>query len=148
MSPIIQGADLTSVSTDRQPWPEGNYKVTIKESVVEGNGKTLIIKSRIDECDVDISAMPESKDGGHEYWDYINLVQNDGKQNRISLEHIKRYLEAVFGKGSAEAEASPPDTDVLNGHSVELFITQRTYTPKGETEERTVNNIKRIFAAA
>lgn len=145
--PIISGADLTSVSTERQAWPEGTYKVTVKESVVEGNGKTLIIKSRIDETDQDISAMPQSKSGDHEYWDYINLVQNDGKQNRISLEHIKRYLEAVFGKGSAEAEASPPDTDVLNGHSLTLYVTKRTYTPGGETEERTVNNVKRVLPA-
>lgn len=133
--PVIQGADLTSVSTEREPFPDGEYVVTIKDSEIADN-KTLIIKSRIE-------SPAEFKD--REFWDYINLVQNDGKQNRIGLETMKRYLEAVFGKGSAEAEASPPDTDVLNGHSVTLQLVVSTYTKDGE--ERKNNKVKRIYPA-
>jgi len=135
--PVIQNADLTSVSTEREPYPEGEYLITVKESELKDN-KTVIIKSRIEE---------PAEFQGREYWDFINIVQNDGKMNRIGLENIKRYLEAVFGKGSPEAEASPPDTDVLNGHQVRALLTIREYTPQGETEARRNNQTKRVFPA-
>jgi hypothetical protein len=137
--PIIQGADLTSVSTTREPFPAGEYTVTVKESELQNN-KSLIIKSRID-------AAEDESFVGREYWDFINIVQNDGKQNRIGLETCKKYLEAVFGKGSPEAEASPPDTDVLNGHQVKLVLGIREYKKEGETEMTRNNQTKRIFAA-
>ena len=133
--PVIQGADLTSVSTEREPFPDGEYLLTIKESEVQ-NGKMVVIKSTIEE--------PQEFQG-REYWDFINIIQNDGKQNRIGLENIKRYLEAVFGKGSPEAEASPPDTDVLNGHSVRALISTREYQKDGETKRN--NQVKRVFPA-
>lgn len=142
--PIIAGADLTSVSTDREPYPEGEYLVTIKESEVK-DGKSVIIKSRIEE---------PTEFQGREYWDFINIRQNDGKQNRIGLENIKRYLEAVFGKGSPEAEASPPDTDVLNGSQVKLLLQIREYVPdsekskpEAEQEKKRNNQTKRVFPA-
>ena len=141
--PVIQGADLTSVSTKREPFAEGEYKVTVKESELS-NAKTLIIKSRIDEGP-DSSTEYQNQ----EFWDYVNLVQNDGKQNRIGLTTIKRYLEAAFGEGSSEAEASPPDTDVLNGHQVGLYLTIEEYKGKdwkeGDELQRR-NKVKRIFA--
>lgn len=142
--PVIEGADLTSVSTDRDPYPENEYLVTIKESEIK-DGKTLIMKTRIDE--------PEEF-AGREFWDFINLVQNDGKRNEIGLTTIKRYLEAVYGKGSAEAEASPPDTDVLNGMSVRLLLTESEYEDKKDIDPATGkgrlkrnNKVKRIFPA-
>lgn len=142
--PVIEGADLTSVSTDHEPYPGGEYLVTVKESEIQ-NGKSLIIKSRIEE---------PVEYQGREYWDFINLKQNDGKQNRIGLESTKRYLEAVFGKGSPEAEASPPDTDVLNGHQVKLLLEVREYWPNNIPEaDRTPENkkknnqTKRVFPA-
>lgn len=138
--PVIQGADLTSVSTDRF-FPEGEYLVTVKESKLSDDGKSLQIISRIDE---------PAEFADREYWDFINLIQNDGKQNRMGLGTIKSYLEAAFGKGSPEAEASPPDTDPLNGHSLKLVLTVREYKGKdwkeGDEMEKG-NRVKRIFPA-
>lgn len=143
--PVIEGADLTSVDTTRQPLPEidSGYLVTVKESEISADKRTLILKMRIDE---------PTQDPPREFWDYINLVQNDGKQNRISLEQIKRYLEAVFGKGSPEAESSPPDTDVLNGHMVRLYLIVDEYKdtkPGSPTfgEVKKNNKVKKIFPA-
>lgn len=142
--PVIEGADLTSVSTEREPFAAGEYLVTVKESEIK-DGKTLIIKSRIEEP-VEFQ--------GREYWDYINLRQNDGKQNRIGLESAKRYMEAVFGKGSPEAESSPPDTDVLNGHQVRVLLEVREYwkndipEPQRTEDNKSRNNqTKRVFPA-
>lgn len=142
--PIIEGADLTSVSTEREPYPDGEYLVTVQSSEIK-DGKSLIIKSRIEE---------PVEYQGREYWDFINLKQNDGKQNRIGLESCKRYLEAVFGKGSSEAEASPPDTDVLNGHQVKLLLETRSYWPNSipeadrtEENKKRNNQTKRVFPA-
>ena len=84
--PVLQGADLTQVNTTREPMPEGDYLVTVLESEIQGEGKTLVLKTRIEE---------PSEFAGRQFWDYINLIQNDGKMNRISLEQIKRYIEAV-----------------------------------------------------
>jgi len=138
--PILQGADLTQVSTTREPLPEGDYVVTILESEIQGD-RTLVLKTRVEE---------PAEFAPRQFWDYINLIQNDGKQNRISLEHIKRYLEAVFGKDSPEAEASPPDTDVLNGHTVKLYLIVDEFKPKGwkEGDELSRNNkVKKILPA-
>ena len=135
--PVLQGADLTQVNTTREPMPEGDYLVTVLESEIQGEGKTLVLKTRIEE---------PSEFAGRQFWDYINLIQNDGKMNRISLEQIKRYIEAVYGKGSQEAEASPPDTDVLNGHNVRLYLIVDEFKDKtGETKKN--NKVKKIFPA-
>lgn len=135
--PILEGADLTQVSTTREPMPEGDYLVTVLESEISG-GKTLVLKTRIDE---------PAEFANRQFWDYINLIQNDGKQNRISLEHIKRYLEAVFGKDSPEAEASPPDTDVLNGHQVRLYLIIDEFKDNKTDEIRRNNKVKKILPA-
>ena len=135
--PILEGADLTQVSTTREPMPEGDYLVTVLESEISGS-KTLVLKTRIDE---------PAEFANRQFWDYINLIQNDGKQNRISLEHIKRYLEAVFGKDSPEAEASPPDTDVLNGHQVRLYLIIDEFKDNKTDEIRRNNKVKKILPA-
>ena len=142
--PIIEGADLTSVFTTREPFPEGLYTVTIFEQELQGNGKTLVMKTKIDE--------PEDL-RGREFWDFINLRQNDGKPNKISWEHIKRYLEAVFGKGSNEAEANPPDTDVLTGTQVKLYLKEDSYEDAKDLDEfgkptvKRNNKVKKILSA-
>lgn len=138
--PVLQGADLTQVSTTREPLPEGDYLVTVLESEIQ-NDRTLVLKMRVEE---------PAEFAPRQFWDYINLVQNDGKQNRISLEQIKRYIEAVYGKGSPEAEASPPDTDVLNNHQLRLYLIIDEFKPKNwkEGDELSRNNkVKKIFPA-
>lgn len=136
--PVIEGADLTSVSTKREPYPEGEYSITIKESEFQDDSKkTLILKSIIDE--------PEQF-RGRELWDFINLVQNDGKVNKIGWTTIKRYLEAAYGKKSVEAEAAPPDTDLLNGQQVKVYLKQTSYKDKAG-EEQQKNEVKKIFEA-
>ncbi len=136
MCPVIEGADLTSVSTTREPYPEGEYTVTVKESEVSEDGRTLTLKSVIDE---------PAQYQGRELWDFINLVQNDGKQNKIGLTTIKRYLEAAFGKKSSEAEASPPDTDVLNGQTIKVYLKIGSYKKDGQDVPK--NEVKKIYEA-
>lgn len=138
--PVLHGADLSSVSTERKLYDEGEYLVTIIGSEMGGKSKNmLIIKTKI-------AAAPNDADVDSEFWDWINYIQNDGKVNQISLSHIKRYMESVFGKDSAEANASPPDTDLLNGSQVRLYLIQDPYTDNSGTEK--VNNkVKQIFPA-
>jgi hypothetical protein len=143
MCPVIEGADLTSVSTEFEPYPENNtgYKVTILSSALSDDKKQLQIKTRIEE--------PEEFNG-RPYTDFINLVQNDGKKNTIGHTTIKRYMEAVFGKGSAEAESNPPNTDLLNGHQALLFLEINEYKPKGWKEGDALkknNKTKKILPA-
>jgi hypothetical protein len=137
--PVIQNADLTSVSTKNEPFPEGNYDFVIFESELSDDQRTVIIKHKCEAGD-------DPQQVGREYWNWINLIQNDGKPNRVGAIQIKRYMEAVFGEGSPEAETASPDTDVLNGHRVKLFLKVRTYTPKGSTEEKKSNEVKMISA--
>lgn len=137
MCPVIEGADLTSVSTTREPYKEGEILVTIKESEFQTDEKkTLIIKTKIE-------APEEYKD--REYWDFVNLIQNDGKKNKIGWTTIKRYMEAAFGKGSAEAESVPPDTDLLNGRQVKLYLKLTSYKKDGVDVPK--NETKKIYAA-
>jgi len=149
--PIIEDADLTSVSTDREPFPEGMYSVTVKESELIPEGKGVIIRSRIDSAEVE--GEDGSKFAEREYWDYIYTKQNDGKANKMGLEQIKKYMEAAFGKGSPEADTPRPDTDLLNGQQLKLYLTVRTYDDKNEKDvngqpvKRRSNSVKKIFAA-
>lgn len=136
--PIIEGADMASVSTERELLPEGSYTMTIKESELSEDGRSLIIKHRIDSAPDEAQARV-----GQEWWNWINIKANDGKVNEIGFSQIKRYLEAVFGKGSSESNSN--DTDPLNGASVELYIVQKSYKKDGE--DKTVNNVKRITKA-
>lgn len=143
MCPVIEGADLTAVSTVREPLPESEYLVTVKGSEFQAEDKkTLIIKSTVE--------SPEEVNGvhvqGREYWDFINLIQNDGKKNKIGWTTIKRYMEAAFGKGSAEAESTPPDTDLLNGQQVRLYLKVGSYKDKNN-EDQPKNETKKIFEA-
>lgn len=136
MCPVIEGADLTSVSTEREPYPEGEYVVTFKESEVSDDRRQCILKTVIEE---------PAEFQGREFWDFVNLIQNDGKVNKIGWTTIKKYLEAVFGKGSTEAESSPPDTDLLNGHQARVYLKVGSYTKDGV--EKKNNKVSKIFAA-
>lgn len=136
--PIIEGADMSSVSTERELLPEGSYTMTIKESELSEDGRSLIIKHRIDSAPDEAQARV-----GQEWWNWINIKTNDGKVNEIGFASIKKYLEAVFGKGSSESNSN--DTDPLNGATVELYIVQKSYKKDGD--DKTVNNVKRITKA-
>lgn len=136
--PIIEGADMSSISTERDLLPEGEYTFTILESELSEDGKSVIIKRRID------AAPPEAeKFLNTESWDWVNIRKNDGKVNEIGFQTIKKYLEAVFGKGSDES--NQPDTDPLNGHQVGIYIVQKSYKDKNSGEDKTVNNNKKFF---
>lgn len=139
--PVIQGADLSSVTTERKAFDEGEYLVTIQSSEFGGDqNKMLIIKTKIE-------AAPNDADVGREFWDWVNVIQNDGKINQISMAHVKRYMEAVFGKGAPETEGNPPDTDPLNGHQVRLYLILDTYKDKKSGEDKTNNKVKQILSA-
>ena len=130
--PIIEGADLTSVSTDREPLTEGEYLLTVLDSEYSEDKRFLIIHHRIDEG-------PERV--GQKWQNWINVRQNDGKTNEIGLATLKRYLETVFGKGSPESKVA--DSDPLHGHQIRAYISVRSWQDKGE--ERKGNNIKKMF---
>lgn len=138
MCPILEGADLTQVSTTREPLPEGDYVVTVFESEIQKGGKTLVLKTRVEE---------PAEFAPRQFWDYINLIQNDGKPNKISLEQIKRYLEAVFGKDSPEAENTRPQTDILNGHQVRLYLIIDEFKDEKSGEKKRNNKVKKILPA-
>lgn len=136
MSPIIEGADLTKVSTERETYPEGEYICEIIGQEMDIGKKNLIIKHEIE-------SSPEGAHDGKQYWNYVNVVQNDGKPNEIGWQTIKRYMEALVGKEAANV--SNPDTDQLNGQRVGLFLTVRAYKDKETGEDKTANRAKRIW---
>lgn len=146
--PVIPNADLTKVSTDFETYEPGEYLVEVKESEFANDNKQIRIKTQI---------VEPVEHAGKIFTDFINLVQNDGKQNPYGLASVKQYLEAVFGKGSPEAESSPPDTDPLNGHQVKLLLAINEYTPKpdkatefnpdGSPKKKRNNQVKRVFPA-
>lgn len=135
--PIIEGADLSTISTERELLPEGEYLFTILDSEMSEDKSSLILKRRIEEA-------PEGSEKlvGTESWDWINLVQGDGKKNEIGLVTLKKYLEAVFGKDSPESAQA--DSDLLHGHEVRIYVIQRA----GKKDpDKLYNNSKRISAA-
>lgn len=136
--PILENVDLTTVSTKNEPYPEGEYSVTIKESEVRKQGKEIIFKHRID--------APE-KFQGREIWDFVNLKQNDGKRNEIGWKRVKKYLEVCFGEGSEQAELTPPNTDLCNAQRCKLYVVINSYTDEQTKEEKTNNKISRVMAA-
>lgn len=131
--PIIEGADLSNVSSAFDARPEGEYTIQVKESKFEKEGKFLVIHSKI------LSGPDgyEVKDNDT-YQDWINLKQNDGKVNEIGYKTIKRYLEWAFGKGSPEANQN--DTDVLNGYEGKIYL-----TVKNDNNGDPRNQIKRFI---
>ena len=131
--PIIEGADLSNVSSNNTV-PAGTYRFRVKKSEYIGdNNENLIIISEILEA-------PEEALVGKDYRDLINRVQKDGKTNEFFLQNIKRYMEACFGKGSPQAVASSPDTDWLNDQE---FIAEVTMKPDKEGTDR--NRFKKML---
>lgn len=135
MCPQIEGADLTSISTERESLPEGDYLVQVLNSELSEDKRTLIIKSEI---------IEPAEAAGREYWEFCNIVKNNGEPNEIGYQTLKRYLEAVFGKGSPESNRA--DSDPLHGHQVRLYLVPNDFTRKdGSTGHG--NKAKKIMAA-
>jgi hypothetical protein len=127
--PVIEGADLSTVSTKFPLWPEGAYKTTIKGSHFDDEKKNLIIVHRLREAHGDYKA-------GREYQNYINLKTNAGEVNEIGYQSIKKYFEPLLPE---HANDRPPNTDLLDGMDCTIYISQRT--GKDEVER---NYVKRI----
>lgn len=138
MCPIIEGADMTKISTERENLPEGIYKFTIIESEFSDDGSSLIIKRRVEEAPAEGEKFLNQVN-----WDWINIKDNSGKTNEIGFQTIKKYLECVFGKGSPESLSN--DTDPLNGHVVEIYVVE-----KGSKKEpdKLYNNNKRFISGS
>jgi hypothetical protein len=138
--PEIEGADLTSISTKTEAYPEQEYLMLITGSeFMDEAKKTLIIKRKI---------VEPAEFVDRESWDFINLVQNDGKKNDIGLKTLKRYLEAVFGKDSPESQRA--NSDPLTGHMVKVYLTQKQYKGRDWVEGDELekgNKTKKISAA-
>jgi hypothetical protein len=140
--PIIEDADLTSVSTTSEPLPEAEYEATITEVEYRTDNPAkpvVIVKSRIDGGD----------QNGRVVWDWMHMKQNDGKPNEVAKRQLKRYFEAVLGEEAANV--SRPNTDDLINARVGLFLELEEYTPKASEKNpnpkpQSRNNVKRIFA--
>lgn len=136
--PIIENADLTTVSTEYKAYPEGTYGLRIKDSSFDQNNKNLIIESEITDAE-----NPEHV--GRTYKHRINMVDNSGKRNEIGLTTLKRYLETVFGKGSPESQVA--DSDPLHGHDIRVYLVVKSYKDKTTQEDREGNEVKQMFKA-
>lgn len=136
--PVITGADLSNVSTTYQPLPAGTYKTRIKAEFEAEPKRRVIVRHKVVES-------PDGENVGREFSDYIYLDQNDGRPNEIGAKQLKRYFEAVIGKEAANTQS--PNTDDLEDAEVTVELAQRSYTPKGETEAKISNDVKKILAA-
>jgi hypothetical protein len=128
--PIIEGADMASVETERKPFPEDSYKGLIYATEMTDDKKQIVIKHKEFVRSEDGSSVEGS---GNEFWDYINVRNNDGQINKYGMADVKRYLEAVFGKGSPESLNA--DTDPLVGHVVGHYLKVEDYPKKGENRD-------------
>ncbi len=130
--PVLTGGNLSSVETSFKPYPEGLYTIRVEGSELAKDNAQLRIKSVIE--------APEEF-AGKSFTHFISLNKKDGTRNAYGWADIKRYLEAVFGKGSAEAEAGDPDTDALNGSVLKLYLVE------GEYEGKPTQEVKKILPA-
>lgn len=146
--PLIQGADLSTVSTKYEPLPAGAYKTRLKaayETDDDGVSRPRVVVRH---------KVLESFDGenvGREFTDFMYLNQNDGKPNEISLKQLKRYFEAVLGEEAANTTA--PETELLDDQEVSVELSIESYPSKKEKNEDNTpkimynNRVKRIVAA-
>lgn len=127
MCPVIEGADLGSVSTKYENWPEGAYKFTLYNS--EWDGKTVRLKLRLREPKGDFKA-------GKEYTEFLNLKNNEGEDNEYGYKDFKRWFEALVPD---HANDRPPNSDLLHGSDCICQVTIKTGTDGVER-----NKIKKI----
>jgi hypothetical protein len=133
MCPVIEGADLSSVSTKFEIWPEGTYPTVIMTSKFDDKGKNLMIIHKTREPVGMIQA-------GREYTDFINMTTNAGERNDIGHKSLKRYFEALLPE---HANDNPPNSDLLHGLDCKLFISSKAN--KDTDEQR--NYVKKILKA-
>lgn len=127
--PILEGVNWEDVKGGRELLPEGKYRMLIKSSEFDEEQKNLIVKHEI---------VDGPDQVGEEWWNWVNLVKNDGGRNDIGYETIKQMQETVFGKGAPET--LKPDTDPLNGEEIGYYIIQ-----KDSKDGVTRNRIKKMF---
>jgi hypothetical protein len=132
--PIIEGADLTSVDTGFKNYPEGSYKVHIKE-VEHFENRQVRIKTEIIEAD-------EPSAVGKPFTHFINYRNADGSINQYGIADIKRYLEAIYGKKSPESLTA--DTDLLHDKVVLLYLNERA---DKNDPDKLYQNVKKILPA-
>lgn len=143
--PIIEGADLTSIDTSFKNYPEGSYTVLVKE-VTFWRGKDASdarhgTQVRVVTEIVDNDADP--KNNGKPFTHFINFRDENGELNRYGLADIKRYLEAIYGKGSPQVGRG--DTDDIAGNTVLLYLNERA---DKNDPSKMYQNVKKILPAA
>lgn len=144
--PIIEGADLTSIETEFKNFPEGSYRMLVKEVNFYDDkdpvdspslANKLRIVSEIQENDVD------HEHNSKKFTHFINFRNEDGTLNKYALADIKRYLEAIYGKKSPESNRA--DTDLIPGHEVTLYLSER---PNKDDPDKPYQNVKKILPAS
>lgn len=139
-------ADFTQISSSFQALEDGEYQCQITE-IEEGETKAnklpqVLIKSEVKD--------PNHADkDGHVLYDYIVLVQKNGKPNKIGLGQIKAYAEAVLGNDAANNPEGIDLDDLKNGTFLAV-VKQRSYTPKVEegqpaADQRITNEIVKVL---
>jgi len=130
MCPVIEGADLSSVSTKRPVWAEATYRTTIVKSEFDEQKKNLIIFHRLRE-------PAGNQKAGDEYQDWLNIVTNAGERNEIGYQSLKKYFEALMPEHANDA---PPNSDLLHGIDCKVMITS-----KDDKDGTPRNRIKKIM---
>lgn len=134
MCPIIEGADLTTVDTSFKNYPEGSYLVLIKDVEIFEDRQARV------KCEIVEAEDPSFV--GKPFIHFINFRDADGSLNKYGLADIKRYLEAIYGKGSPESNTA--DTDLLPNNQVLLYLNERA--DKNDSTKM-YQNVKKILAA-
>lgn len=135
-------ASLAAVSTEFQNIDPGLYDFEItKFEDVEKNGEWVASK-------ISSKVTTPGDMQGRVLVDYIHIRQPgesiDPEQN-IGLKNIKRYFEVTHGKEEVAGwEDDDFDDDLLIGKGWSGQIAIGSYVPKGQTEPRKVNEIKRM----
>lgn len=130
--------DFSKISSSFEPLPDGDYRFQLDEieeqEASEGKNPALIFKSTVTEG--------EHKD--RQFWDYVYLVTNDGKKNKIGLGRVKAYAEAILGQ---EAANNPEgfDTDELKSGTFLGIIKARTYEAKDGSGQKTSADLKKVL---
>lgn len=137
-------ASLASVSTDFLLVEPGLYDFEVeeyKEILKDNEWIASTVKSRV--------VAGENEDQiGRKIQDYIH-IKKPGEpfdpETNIGLKNIKRYFEICFGKEEVKGWTDDDfDTDLLKGRRFSAQVAISSYTPKGQTEPRSVNEYKRM----
>lgn len=132
-------ADFTKISSSFENWPEGDYRVRVKD-VEEGKTKTNKPQITV------ILECTEGDKAGQEIRDFLTMTKDDGKPNNVSLGRIKAYAEAILGD---EAANNPEgiDTDDFKGGDCIILVKHKKDTRPGAGENDMQMKIDKVLAA-